>query len=93
MATDATLNEIKRGDEAKRILENPIYQEAVQKVRDDIVYGMTYSALGDSSTHTRLVIALQLLGQIEKQLQDVMTTGRLANLQVQDKTILQKIFG
>ena len=92
MAADAALNEIKRGDEAKRILDNPIYQEAVQKVRDGLIQAMAGSALGDAVTHNRLVIGLQLLTQIEKQLQDVMNTGKMANIQVQDKSVF-KIFG
>lgn len=92
MATDAALNEIRRGDEAKRILENPIYQEAIQKVRDGLIQAMAVSPLGDATTHNRLVIGLQLLTQIEKQLQDVMNTGKMANIQVQDKSVF-KIFG
>lgn len=92
MATDAALNEIRRGDEAKRILENPIYQEAIQKVRDGLIQAMSVSPLGDATTHNRLVIGLQLLTQIEKQLQDVMNTGKMANIQVQDKSVF-KIFG
>lgn len=92
MSADVALNEIKRGDEAKRILENPIYQEAVEKVRDGLIQAMAGSALGDATTHNRLVIGLQLLTQIEKQLQDVMNTGKMANIQVQDKSVF-KIFG
>lgn len=92
MVTDAALNEIRRGDEAKRILENPIYQEAIQKVRDGLIQAMSVSPLGDATTHNRLVIGLQLLTQIEKQLQDVMNTGKMANIQVQDKSVF-KIFG
>ena len=86
------LNEIKRGDEAKRIIENPIYQEAIQKVRDGLIQNIVSSPLGDAQTHNRLAIAMQVLNQIEKQLQDVMHTGKMANIQVQDKSVF-KIFG
>lgn len=92
MAADAALNEIKRGDEAKRILENPIYQEAIQKVRDGLIQNIVSSPLGDATTHNRLAIAMQVLNQIEKQLIDVMQTGKMANIQVQDKGLF-KIFG
>lgn len=92
MSADVALNEIKRGDEAKRILENPIYQEAVEKVRDGLIQAMAVSPLGDATTHNRLVIGLQLLTQIEKQLLDVMQTGKMAAIQVQDKSVF-KIFG
>ncbi len=36
---------------------------------------------GDEKTHNKLVIALQLLNQINKQLTDVMHTGKLAAIQ------------
>jgi hypothetical protein len=38
--------------------------------------------LGDEQTHNRLVIAMQILNQIEKQLKDVVQTGKMAKLQV-----------
>jgi hypothetical protein len=52
---------------------------------------MTASPLGDEKTHNRLVIALQLLNQINKQLTDVMQTGKLAAIQT-DKPRF-KVFG
>lgn len=93
MVADAALTEIRRGDEAKRVLENPVYQEAVQKVREGLIQAMAGSPLGDAQTHNRLVIGLQILTQIEKQLVDVMQTGRMAQIQVEDKNAFQKFFG
>ena len=87
---DKQLNEIKRGEEADKVLNNPIFKEAVQKVRDGIIDSMARSALGDDVTHNRLVIGLQLLNQIEKQLTDVISTGKMAALQTDSK---RKIFG
>ena len=88
---DKTLEEVKRGEQASQILDNPIYVEAIDKVRENIVSTMTNSPLGDEKTHNRLVIALQLLNQINKQLTDVMQTGKLAAIQT-DRPKL-KIFG
>ncbi len=93
MAADVALTEIKRGDEAKRVLENPIYQEAIQKVRDGLIHSMATSPLGDAKTHNRLVIGLQVLTQIEKSLESVMMTGKMAQIQVEDKNAFQRIFG
>lgn len=88
---DNTFNEIRRGDEAARILDSEIYQEAFEKVRENIVNTMATSALGDATTHNRLVIALQVLTQIEKALTDVMQTGRMAKIQLEDKRF--RVFG
>ncbi len=88
---DKSLEEIKRGEQAAVVLDNPLYQEAITKVRENIVASMTTSPLGDEKTHNRLVIALQLLNQINKQLTDVMQTGKLASIQTDRPKF--KIFG
>ena len=86
-----SLEEVKRGEQAAVVLDNPIYQEAIAKVKENIVASMTTSPLGDEKTHNRLVIALQLLNQINKQLTDVMQTGKLAAIQTDRPKF--KIFG
>lgn len=78
------LEEIRRGDDARLILDNPLYKEAVKKVREGLINVMQQSPLGDEKTHNRLVIGLQLLNQIEKQLTDVMLTGKMAQIQAND---------
>jgi len=81
--------EIVRGAEAERILKHEIFREAFDKVREGIVNAMTNSAMGDEKTHNRLVIAMQLLNQIERHIQDIATTGKLARIQV-DESMLSK---
>ena len=79
------LEEVKRGEQASVVLENPLFKEAVDKVRDGIIESMARSPLGDSETHNRLVIAMQLLNQIEKQLKDVIATGKMSAMQTDNK--------
>jgi len=81
---DKALEEIKRGEQAEKILSNEVYREAFNKVKNNIVDAMQNSPLSDDVTHNRLVIALQTLTQIEKSLKDIMQTGKMAKLQVQD---------
>jgi len=88
---DKTLEEVKRGEQAAVVLDNPLFKEAMAKVKENIVNTMATSPLGDEKTHNRLVIALQLLNQIEKQLTDVMNTGKLATIQTDRPKF--KIFG
>lgn len=85
---DKQLTEVLRGEEAAKVLESPAYKEAIEKVRAGIIANMASSPLGDEKTHNKLVIALQTLNQIEKQLHDVMTTGKLAAMQ--KDSLLQK---
>lgn len=77
--------EINRGEEAQRILEHPLFQEAFTATRDGIVQTMQASAMGDQALHNRLVIALQLLAQIEKSFRTHMETGRMAVIQADEK--------
>jgi len=79
---DKSLEEIKRAERAEEVLNNPLFIEAVDKVRSGIINSMAESPLGDDRTHNRLVIAMQILNQIEKQLTDVVQTGKMAKLQV-----------
>lgn len=75
--------ELRKGDEARRMLENPVYVEAVGSVRKGLIDTMGASALGDKETHHRLVIALQLLNQIERSIQRTAETGKLAQIEVE----------
>lgn len=77
--------EVQRASQAQEILNNPLFIEAIDEVKKGIIYSMTVSSLGDSDTHNRLVIAMQLLNQIEKQLKDHVATGKMASLQINDK--------
>jgi hypothetical protein len=79
------LEEIKRGEEADRILKNPLFIESFEAVKKNIVDSMSQSAFGDAQTHNRLVIALQLLEQIEKRLKDHIATGKMSALKTDDK--------
>lgn len=84
------MNEITRGKDAQRILNEPLYQEAFASVRDGIIKAMTQSAMGDEKTHNRQVIALQVLEQLKRQLQTVMETGQMEEMQLKDK---RRFFG
>jgi hypothetical protein len=81
---DKTLEEIKKGEQAQKILESQVYQEAFTQVKDNIIEAMQTSPLSDDVTHNRLVIALQTLNQIQRALTSVMQTGKMAQIQVND---------
>lgn len=85
-----SLEEIKRGDDAKRLIENPLFKGAIEATKMGIVTSMTRSAMGDSATHNRLVIALQLLDQIERALVEHIETGRMALIQA-DESLGKKL--
>lgn len=83
-------DQIDRGDEADRLLSNKIFKESISLVRDGIVSSMEQSALGDQSTHNRLVIALQLLNKIEKNIIDIAQTGKMVKMQIENKGLFSR---
>lgn len=81
---------INRGDDAERLINNYIFKESVESVRAGIVSSMEQSALGDQSTHNRLVIALQLLNKIEKNIIDIAQTGKMVKMQLENKGLFSR---
>ena len=82
--------EMIRGEDAERLLSNPIFIESIDKVRKGIISSMEQSALGDESTHNRLVIALQLLNKIEKNIKEVAETGKMIKMQIDKPNFLSR---
>ena len=87
---DNTLNEAVRGNAAQQLLDNEIYKEAITKVHDGILNAMKSAPMGDEKTHNRLVIALQLLAQIERHIEDIANTGKMARLQMEENSLRNK---
>lgn len=84
---DASSLEIKRGEEAAYILAHPLMVGAFEKVKDGITDAMRNSPMGDEKLHNRLVIALQIANQVEKNLKDYVTTGKMATIQLNEGRI------
>lgn len=78
--------EIKRAEEAKLVVENPMFKGAIQEVRQGIVNSLGNSPMGDEKTHNRLAIALQIVNQIERILEQHIQTGVLAQIQLEDQS-------
>jgi len=89
------IDEVSAGQDADMLLNNPAYKKAISDVKQGIIDSMTESAMGDTSTHNRLVIALQLINQIEASIKTVSQTGQLAKLQLEDSKVKQirKVIG
>jgi hypothetical protein len=74
--------ESRRGEQAKRLLEDPLLQEAFTAV--DRALRDTWSATGDDATdeRERLWLMLKLLERVRTYLSQVLETGKLADRQV-----------
>lgn len=90
MASSSLEQQMIDADEAKRIIDNPVFKEALQGVKSGIITAMESAPMGDEKTHNRLVIALQILGQIEKNITEKIQTGKLAEIEIKE-TLAQKV--
>ena len=77
-----TEKEIQRGQQAKRILEDPIYIEALQKVSQELDQEWINSPIRDTEGREKIYMMRKMLGVLHVQLQSVMETGKLATKQV-----------
>ena len=74
--------EIQRGQQAKRILEDPIYIEALQKVSQELDQEWINSPIRDTEGREKIYMMKKMLGVLHVQLQSVMETGKLATKQI-----------
>ena len=74
--------EIQRGQQAKRILEDPIFVEALQKVSQELDQEWINSPIRDTEGREKIYMMKKMLGVLHVQLQSVMETGKLATKQI-----------
>ena len=77
--------EISRSHQAKQVLENKIFQEAIQSLKK--LYSealLEKTGAKESDTREKLWIAYNVVGKVEQHLQTVIETGKLAQKQLED---------
>ena len=77
--------EISRSNQAKQVLENKIFQEAIESLKK--LYSealLEKTGAKESDTREKLWIAYNVVGKVEQHLQSVIETGKLAEKQLED---------
>ena len=73
-------DEIRRGEEAQRLLDEPILKEAFEAVEAALIDGIKRVDVGSADAQRDLVVSLQLLGKVKRYIEQVATTGKMAKL-------------
>lgn len=73
--------EIRRGEEAARVMAEPMLAHAFASIENGLVDAMRRVPMGDTKTQHELVLSLQLLGKLKGYMQETMETGKLARIQ------------
>jgi hypothetical protein len=74
--------ESRRGEQARRLLEDPLLQEAFESVDGALRDAWVATAEDATPERERLWLMLKLLGRIRSHLAQVLETGKLADAQL-----------
>lgn len=82
--------EQRRGEQAAQVLDNPIYQESWQSVRNGIIAAWETAPIRDKEGHNELKLMLKLLTDVQRNIETVMQTGKMAQIQIEREGWLSK---
>lgn len=78
--------EIKRGREAKQLLEHPLIVEAFAKIEQEVITSWQTSPARDTEAREQLYLMQALLRKVQQHLVSVAETGMLAAATVQSQS-------
>ena len=85
--------EERRGHEAQSVLQNGIYKEAYQAIRDNIISQLSLADLADDR-RKRLNDLLVALGKVEGYMRQVMVSGTMAAQEIErQRTLAERVRG
>lgn len=78
--------EVQRGHDAKRLLDEPLLKEAFETIEQEFVDQWKKAPVRDVEGREKLWLMLQLLGKVHNHLESVMASGKLTEV-----TLAQKV--
>ena len=76
--------EANRGTRAKAILEDELFQEALETLRKSYTEAIFQTGPNDELARTKIYLAYQILGKFENHFRTIMETGQLASKQLDE---------
>lgn len=76
--------EIRRGLEAQRLMDEPLMKEAFERIEAAIIDAMKRVTLSDERSQQTLILTLQVLSKVRGHMIETMQTGRLAEIAKRD---------
>tara|TARA_R100000234_G_C4908722_1_gene138895 strand:+ start:68 stop:331 length:264 start_codon:yes stop_codon:yes gene_type:complete len=76
--------EIDKGNQAKRILEDEIFTNAVKNIEDRLKQEWLNSPLRDTEAREKIFLMQKMLQSLINEITSVMETGKLANKRIAD---------
>ena len=70
--------ELRRADEAKRLLETPLFKESFITIREELIKHLLNTRVAEEVERDRLYITIKALDLVEQHIKSVFETGNLA---------------
>ena len=84
-------DELRRAGKAREVLENVVFKESVEKIDQALLAGMRHAGIADEKLRLRLLDKYEALHDLLDELQSVVNTGLLAEEQIRQETVTEKI--
>lgn len=78
--------EIRQARNADKILNDPVFKEAVEGIEKSLIDRMKQVPMADMTTQHELILTLQLLGKLKQSLHTMIETGKMAEIQKESIT-------
>jgi hypothetical protein len=70
--------ELRRADEAKRLLDTPLFKESFITIREELIKHLLNTRVAEEVERDRLYITIKALDLVEQHIKSVFETGKLA---------------
>ena len=70
--------ELRRADEAKRLLDTPLFKESFITIREELIKHLLNTRVAEELERDRLYITIKALDLVQQHIQSVLETGKLA---------------
>ena len=70
--------EVRRADNARQLLDNPLFQEAFATIRKELIEHLLNTRVAEEVERDRLYITIKALDLVEQHIKSVFETGKLA---------------
>jgi len=75
---------VSRSDKARQILENQVFKESFEKLKDLYTTSLFNTGVNENETREKLWLAVHIVQKVEQNIQEVLDTGKLAKKQLED---------
>ena len=83
--------EIQRGNDAKRVLDEPLLKEAFEAVETALFAEIKRVDISNAGKQKDLITCLQLLGKVKGYIESVVMTGQMAAIEDERKSWVDKL--